>query len=63
MLDWFGLLTGALWVSGLALLLAVFSFSIYRARVEQMKLRDVLGGPDLLALALVGLALFLMAGL
>jgi len=58
MIDWWGILGHALWVSGLALALAVLSLADYQAHREGVRLRTVLGQPGLQSALAPGLVLF-----
>ena len=60
MIDWFGLFHNALWVLGLAVLLASLSYADWRRRLAQppVSLRAALGIPRFQAAAGAGLALF-----
>jgi hypothetical protein len=44
MIDWWGLFANTLWVVGLAAILAAFSLANYRARTEQVPVRQRLQG-------------------
>jgi hypothetical protein len=43
MIDWWDVLTNAVWISGAALALAVVSYACWAAPQQQQKLRTVLG--------------------
>lgn len=57
MIDWAGVFANALWVLGLAVVLAVASHAFYRAQTAGTSIRTVLAHPRFAALALSGLAL------
>ena len=66
MIDWFNLLFHTLWILGLAVILAAFSYHDWLAAKQGVKLRQALDrrsfqGPLLLGLILVGLGLTLLA--
>jgi hypothetical protein len=45
MIDWWGVGRNSLWILGLSICLAVLSMVSYRARAEQISLRQALSGP------------------
>lgn len=57
MIDWAGVLANALWVLGLAVVLAVASHAFYRAQTAGATFRMVLTRPRFAAVAFSGLAL------
>jgi hypothetical protein len=62
MIDWALVLSNAIWISGAALALAVFSYANWLAAMPPLRLRDVLRRPALYrtlwaAAVLVGLGL------
>jgi hypothetical protein len=43
LIDWFGVVTGALWIAGLGIILTAIGFAHYQSHAERKKLRQVLG--------------------
>lgn len=58
MIDWWGVFYNALWILGLALMLAVFSMATFRASQAGRRLGDELAAPALQVPLLAGLLLF-----
>jgi hypothetical protein len=58
MIDWWGLVRNTLWILGLSVCLAALSMLSYRARVEQVRLRDLLNEPRSQLVPAAGLLLF-----
>ncbi|NOX62010.1 MAG: hypothetical protein GXP42_08700 [Chloroflexi bacterium] len=58
MINWYSLFTASIWVSGLALILATFSYASYRASVSEARLRLVLFAPNTQFTIFLGLTLF-----
>jgi len=62
MIDWYGVLTATLWISGTALLLAGFSYQYWLAGEEKRPLREQLSQPSFLwvfyiSMILIGMGL------
>jgi hypothetical protein len=57
-IDWWGLAHNALWIVGLAVILAAFSMASYRARVDRIPLRQELGGKTTQFPMVIGMVLF-----
>lgn len=57
-LDWGALARGALWIAGLSIVLAAWSYAYWQAREERIRLRDVLARPAFQLAFNGGLALF-----
>jgi hypothetical protein len=58
MIDWWGLVSNSIWILGLSVCLATLSLVSYRARAEQIPLREAVNEPgSQLALA-IGLLFF-----
>jgi len=57
-LDWALLARGALWIAGLSIVLAAWSYAYWQAREERTRLREVLGRPAFQLAFNGGLALF-----
>ena len=62
MIDWYSLLTSALWVSGIALLLAAVSWQIYAASLTGTSLRTRLAAPGFTLISALAMTM-LMLGL
>ncbi|MBI4772251.1 MAG: hypothetical protein HY784_17970 [Chloroflexi bacterium] len=58
LIDWRMVGFSALWILGLAIVLAAFSMADYRAGVERRKLRSVLGEPGSQGALNLGMTLF-----
>ncbi len=58
MVDWAGVLKNAVWVVGLAVLLAAGSLASWEARRAGIRFAAILGQPGYMAAASAGLALF-----
>ncbi len=61
-LDWAGLASNGVWVLGVAVVLAAFSFYCYDAHVRRDKLRARLSSPGFQAWLMAGLALASLGG-
>jgi len=57
-IDWPGLIRGALWVLGLSVALAAWSYAFWWARLRSVPLRRVVGLPIFTIPVFAGLALF-----
>ena len=57
MIDWLALAFSALWILGLALVLATLSFASYQAHEERVRLRQALSQPRFSVPISVGLLL------
>jgi hypothetical protein len=57
-IDWPGLIRGALWVLGLSVALAAWSYAFWWARLRSVPLRRVVGLPIFTIPFFAGLALF-----
>ncbi len=57
-LDWGTLARGALWIAGLSMVLAAWSFAYWQAREGHVPLRDMLGQPAFQLAFNGGLAMF-----
>jgi hypothetical protein len=57
-IDWFGVVTGALWIVGLATLLAVLSTAYWQSGATATPLRRVLGNPFVRRALIAGMVLF-----
>ena len=60
MIDWIALLPGALWITGLALVLAVFSWCFYAASLARTGLRAQLASPGFSFVTSLGLTLVML---
>jgi VanZ family protein len=60
MIDWYGVLRNALWIMGLAVALAAFSYTEWRRHLPRPKqsLRHALGGAGFQAAFSLGMVLF-----
>jgi hypothetical protein len=58
MIDWWGVGSNALWISGGALALAAFSYASWQASVNRQRLRQALGQSSIQAVLNVAGALF-----
>jgi hypothetical protein len=58
MIDWAAVGRGALWITGLAIALAAFSYTECWRSVQGGRLRDALGTPHFLGPFSLGMALF-----
>lgn len=60
MIDWYGVFRNALWVLGLAAVLAAFSYVDWWRRLQtpRLSLRQALGSPGFQAAASLGMVLF-----
>ena len=63
MIDWYRLVHSAVWVSGLAIILAVLALASYRTCVQGVRLRQVLRASALLLPFGVGMFLFCLGWL
>jgi len=57
-LDWSALARGALWIAGLSIVLAAWSFAYWQAREQRTPLRSMLGRPVFQLAFNGGLAMF-----
>ena len=60
MIDGWGVVANSLWISGLAVLLAVWSYASYKASRSEQKIRTLLDKLDYALVLDAGLLLFLM---
>jgi hypothetical protein len=58
MIDWFNVLANALWILGLAVLLATVSLAHWLGGLKKKPLRQVLLGPDFHLVAAIGILVF-----
>ncbi len=61
LIDWAGVARNALWIAGLSLALAAFSYASWQARAQHSSLRKPLGGRAFQAPFNAGLLLFSVA--
>jgi hypothetical protein len=58
MIDWWGVFSNAIWISGAALALAALSYAYWQARVDGQRLRQAIGRPSIQAALHIAGALF-----
>ena len=58
MIDWWGVFSNAIWISGAALALAAVSYASWQASVQHQRLRQALGRPSIQAALNAAGALF-----
>ena len=58
MIDWYGLFYNALWILGLAVVLAALAMASFHTRVQGVRLRQVLGASSFLLPFGAGMCLF-----